>query len=213
MATAQAQLTPTSDTTPAVVSVTSELSGPQWVPRFPTSTSVSDCEAPFDGNLQAFIDAMKSAGAAVTIAATLRPPERAYLMHWCYRIANEDHDPRTIPAKAGVNIKWDHRTGDGSYDADNSKRAARAMRDAYGMQNLQTRPALNSRHTIGLAVDMSISWSGDLTIVNADGASTTINTTPRTGMNTQLKDVGATYRVIKYVGGAADKPHWSDNGH
>jgi hypothetical protein len=39
------------------------------------------------------------------------------------------------------------------------------------------------------------------------------NTTPRTGMNLQLKAVGLTYGVKKFVNGNADRPHWSTTGH
>ena len=35
----------------------------------------------------------------------------------------------------------------------------------------------------------------------------------RTGMNPDLKTVGASYGVIKFVGGASDIPHWSIDGH
>jgi hypothetical protein len=192
MATAQAQLTPTANTSPATVSVpTRELSGAQWVARFPGSNQVSDCAAPFAANLQSFISAMQAGGATVTVSATYRPPERAYLMHWAYMIVNEDQDPRTVPAMAGVNIKWDHTAADGTYSSTASVNAAQAMVNGYGMQSLNTPPALSSRHTMRFAVDMSISWAGDLTINKADG----------------------TYSVIKYVGGNADKPHWSDTGH
>jgi len=214
MATAQATLTPITDTTPAVVEISAkEPSGAQWVSRYPTSKAVSACTEPFAQNLSAFIAALKAAGAAVTISATDRPPERAYLMHWCYMISNEDQDPRTVPEKAGVNILWDHRDGGGSYDKPSSIQAARAMLNAYGMQNLQTPPALNTRHTLGLAVDMSITWESELTIQKADASVVTITSTPRSGMNSDLRDVGASYGVVKFVGGAADKPHWSDNGH
>jgi hypothetical protein len=60
---------------------------------------------------------------------------------------------------------------------------------------------------------MSISWAGDLTINHAEGVATTISSAPKTGTNADLKTVGVTYKVFKYVGGNADKPHWSDNGH
>ena len=214
MTTAQALLTPTADTTPAVVSIsTQEPSGSQWVSRFPGRNSVADCVDPFKSNLTLFIAALSAAGATVRIAATYRPPERAFLMHWCYMIVNEDQDPRTIPSKSGVNIKRDHTGDDEAYSLVASVQAAQAMVNGYGMQGLNTPPALSSRHTMGLAVDMSISWAGDLTIKNADGTSTTITSSPKTGMNADLKTVGATYGVLKYVGGNADKPHWSDNGH
>lgn len=90
---------------------------------------------------------------------------------------------------------------------------ALAMVQAYGIQNLGVPPALNTRHGLGLAVDMSISWSGTLSIVDGTGSIVSIASTPRTGMNTQLKVVGATCGVIKFVGGVSDRPHWSDNGH
>ncbi|MFT0735958.1 hypothetical protein [Ralstonia wenshanensis] len=32
-------------------------------------------------------------------------------------------------------------------------------------------------------------------------------------VNAKLKEVGRSYGVIKFVGGATDKPHWSTDGH
>lgn len=208
MATVQAALTPTTDTTPAVAKIPEkELSGEQWLNRFPTSTSVDKCVAPFKDNLTSFKAALEAAGASVSIAATFRPLERAYLMHWSWSIVNEDADPKTIPSKAGVNIEWDHG------DSKKSTQAAQSMVNGYGMQNLRRAPALNSRHTEGKAVDMTISWTGDLSIKNKDGTTTKITSDPKTGMNADLKTVGATYDVMKYIGGDDDKPHWSTDGH
>ncbi|WAC71253.1 hypothetical protein OU995_16845 [Roseateles sp. SL47] len=214
MATSFATLTPTANTAPTAVNIPArELSGAQWVARFPGSNAISDCIQPFAGNLQSFVNAMRDAGATVTISATYRPPERAYLMHWCYLIVKEDFDPRNVPPMAGINIRWDHSATDGSYDGSASVNAAKAMVNGFGLQNLQTPPALNTRHTARNAVDMTISWSDDLTIKKADGTAVTISTTPKTGMNADLKAVGASYNVMKFVGGASDKPHWSDDGH
>lgn len=208
MATAEADPTPTTTTAPAVADAPEkELSGAQWVARFPSSKSVDDCKEPFKTDLASFIAALEAAGATVSISATYRPPERAYLMHWSWKIVNVDADPKTIPGKEGVNINWDHG------DNEESVQAAQAMVDGYGMRNLHVPPALASRHIDGKAVDMSISWTGDLAIENADGTTATIKSDPKTGMNAELKTVGATYGVIKYVGGDADKPHWSSDGH
>jgi len=208
MATIQAALTPATNTAPAVANIPAkELSGAQWVGRFPGSASVEDCAAPFKAALTSFIAALHAAGATVNVAATYRPVERAYLMHWSWEIVNADVDPKTIPSMAGVNINWDH--------GDNAKsvQAAQAMINGFGMQNLNVSPALASKHIDREAVDMSISWTGDLAIKNADGTSTTIKSDPKTGMNADLKTVGATYGVMKFVGGDHDKPHWSSNGH
>lgn len=214
MATAQAQLTPASDTTPAVVSVPAGVpSGSSWCAQFPGSASAADCVAPFKDNLTAFLAALNAAGASVRLSATLRPANRAYLMHWCYMVVKSKADPQTVPAKDGVNIAWVHTNAQGAYDAAASTTGAQEMVDGYGMQSLRTPPALESKHISGLAVDMTISWTGDLTINNQTGTAVVIKTDPKTGMNAELAKVGATYGVIKFVGGATDAPHWSDDGH
>ena len=214
MATVQAPLTPANNPAPAVVNVPAGVpSGAAWVTQYPTSTAVADCASPFGTNLTAFTAALTAAGATVSVSATLRPLQRAYLMHWCWSVVNANADPQTIPTLAGVNIAWAHTNEQGVYDATASRAAAQAMVNAYGMQNLNTAPALNSKHISGSAVDMSITWTGTLTINNQSATAVEIATLPRTGMNVALHAVGATYNVIKFVGGDADKPHWSDDGH
>jgi hypothetical protein len=214
MATAQAVLTPTTDTTPAVVEVQpGELSGAAWHPRFPASNRIEDCVEPFRQALSLFVEALEAASASVTITNTYRPLERAYLMHWCWRIVNQGADPRAVPTLPGVAIIWAHTDSAGAYSASRSVTAARAMVNAYGIQNLGIPPALNTRHSLRLAVDMSISWSGTLEITDGIGNEVVISTLPRSGMNAKLKEVGGTYGVFKFVGGNSDRPHWSDNGH
>ncbi|KHK53828.1 hypothetical protein PI87_17635 [Ralstonia sp. A12] len=127
-------------------------------------------------------------------------------MHWSWKIAHGTA-PSSVPPMDGVNIEWVHPTLDASVSA------ARDMVNAYGMQNLQIPAALISRHTQRKAIDMTIGWSGTLAIRNAAGEIVTITSTPRTGMNAILKQVGQSYGVIKFVGGASDKPHWSTDGH
>ena len=79
MTTTEATLTPTTDQTPAVAETSNELSGVQWVARFPGSVSTSDLTSTFGSATDNFIAALRQAGAAVIISATLRPVERAYL--------------------------------------------------------------------------------------------------------------------------------------
>jgi len=83
------------------------------------------------------------------------------------------------------------------------------MVDRFGMV---AQAALVSRHTQGLAVDMDIAWSGELTVRGSDGSEVRIAGGPRTGMHPRLAAVGATYGVIKAVF-AGDPPHWSIDGH
>ena len=191
-----------------VVIVTKELSGSVWVPRFPTSRTTDTLTPAFQASVDAFKAAMEAGGANVEIDATFRPKERAYLMHWAHKIYRNSTDPATVPAMVGVNIEWVHPT------LALSTAAAKAMVVGYqiGHLGVNTPPALNTLHTAGDAIDMSISWTGNLLVENKDGTVTTINTVPRTGMNVQLKAVGLTYGVTKFLGGEADRPHWSTTG-
>ena len=98
MTTATARLTPLANQTPAVVSVTKELSGSVWVPRFPTSRTTDTLTPAFQASVDAFKAAMEAGGANVEIDATFRPKERAYLMHWAHKIYRNSTDPATIAA-------------------------------------------------------------------------------------------------------------------
>lgn len=182
------------------------LSGADWVKQFPTSRDIADLASPFRENVDAFVTALTNAGATVSIAATYRPAERAYLMHYAYRIAREGLDPRQVPARANIDIEWVHRKANNQVDLVASRNAAEDMVVAYG---IVYRPALNSQHTARLAIDMTISWSGTLSIKNARGAQVEIKGTPRSGQNAELHAVGRTYNVVKLV---SDPPHWSSDG-
>lgn len=187
-------------------------SGAAWVRRFPTSKRTDDLASPFRENVERFIAALLAAGASVTISATLRPPERAYLMHWSWSIVNRKADPRDVPSRKGVDIRWDHVDQLGEYSSQASLAGATAMVNAYGIRNLRVAPALNSRHIEGNAIDMTLGWRGTLTVEDAQGNVVRIATTPRTGMNTLLHGIAASFGVIKFLGGDSDKSHWSNDG-
>lgn len=196
MATAQATLTPTADQTPAVVSVPAkELSGAQWIARFPTSASVDDLTPDFGAKVNSFIAAIKTAGGSVRISATYRPKERAYLMHYSAAISNGTVAPASVPSMDGVNIEWVHSTPAESISA------ATSMKTGYG---IVYPPALVSRHSDKTAIDMTITGMSGKPIVDATG--TTVSITNLSDLN----PVGATYGVIKLV---SDPPHWSVDGH
>ncbi|MFQ5471834.1 MAG: hypothetical protein ACE5FA_02960, partial [Dehalococcoidia bacterium] len=186
-----------------------EKSGKQWVPRFPTGRTTASLAQPFRSNVIKFITAMEAAGANVSISATRRPEKRAWLMHYSFRIGQKGLDPTTVPAKEGVDICWVHYGPDGTPDLAASKAAALSMTIKDGGYNIAFLPSLTSRHISGNAIDMTISWTGNLVIRNASNQNVTINTLPRSGSNTKLHEVGATYFVKKLV---SDPPHWSDTG-
>lgn len=183
-----------------------ELSGAQWARRFQGSKDTRDLNGTFRHAVEDFIHAMTEAGIKVEIDATHRPTKRSYLMHWAWRIANDKADVGSIPTMAGVDIEWQHPA------SAESMRAAKELVDALSMQRLRTKPALRSQHNWGLAIDMSLSWRGAVSVKDANGILVQIKSLPRNGMNWQLIEVGATYGVKKYAGSGRDVPHWSNNG-
>ncbi len=191
--------------TPGNGSASTNLSGAAWwhanQARFPTSHSINDLASPFRENVQSFFNALIAAGATVQIGSTRRNEKRAYLMHYSWDIAKGLIDPAQVPAKAGVDIRWDHG------QLAQSKMAAQAMMDLF---DLAHRPSLTSLHISGLAIDMDITWSGTLEVKKKNGDSVAISA-PRDGAsNTTLHGIGATYGVKKL---ASDPPHWSSTGH
>ena len=178
-----------------------ELSGAQWVARYPTSKSISDLKSPFKENLQAFYDALIHAGAEVRISATLRPEQRAFLMRTSYDIAKKTIKPEAAPKLAGLAIDWVHPTND------ESVKAAQAMVNGYG---IVYRPAFPTKHSTGTAIDMAVTWNGTLNIKLADGTVKAIVSGPRDNSNHELHLTANSYNVHKLV---TDPPHWSDSGH
>jgi hypothetical protein len=127
-----------------------EPSGVVWVERFPTSRLTDALAEGFRQNCEAFLSALDDAGADVTINATLRPPERAYLMHWSFLISTGEVEPSDVPPHDGVAIEWVHRTPNGFPDLAASRAAAAAMVEGYDIAH---RPSLASLHIFGKAID------------------------------------------------------------
>lgn len=172
-----------------------ELSGSAWVNRFPTSSQTSDLLPAFGTAVDGFISSLEAGGATVVVSATLRPPERAYLMHYAYKIAHGGLPAANVPARAGVDIEWVHAT------AAASKIAAKQMVTGYGIVYA---PALTSRHSEGRAIDMTITGHIGRTFNNNSSQPVLVNNAA------QLHALGASFSVIKL---ASDPPHWSDDGH
>ncbi|NJR50493.1 MAG: peptidoglycan-binding protein [Leptolyngbyaceae cyanobacterium CSU_1_3] len=197
-----------SDLAPGLVILTeyarrqrARLSGAQWVRFFPASREIADLASPFRQRVQLFEKALRDAGATIEITNTFRPPERAYMMHYCVSINNRDIAPESVPPMSGIDIDWVHYTNAGSLQA------ARQMVEAFGIGSNPA--ALRSRHTQALAIDWLIDWQGTLNIRNGSGRVVSIGS-PRNGNdNPQLWVVGESYGVYKLE---YDPPHWSVDG-
>src|SRR6201996_7459607 len=124
-----------------------EASGPQWCARYPASTSLDDLLPDFGDKVRAFLSQLARAGADVTIADTYRPPERAYLMHWCCMLGGSGQDPDRVDPMPGVDIDWPNG---GATPA--ARDGARQMMAGY---EIRFPAALDSRHTQRRAVDMT----------------------------------------------------------
>ena len=107
--------------------LTQELSGSQWVARYPGSNSVDDLSSPFKENAKNFIQAVKNGSGIVKISATYRPTERAYLMQTSWEIAKGNIKAADAPSLASVDIEWVHPTDSESIQA------AQDMVDGYGI--------------------------------------------------------------------------------
>jgi hypothetical protein len=194
-------------------------SGKAWVDRFPTSRSVADLEPDFRARVERFLDALTTAGVEIGITATRRPRQRGYLMHYAWSIVRGVVDPAHVPhfvpepGEESVPIRWLHLDADQTPNRDQSIAGAREMVEGYEITHLGVAPSTRSLHFSGQAIDMILSWQGDLTIADARGDVITISSDPRDGTNADLIRVGATYDVHHLVAVDADAPHWSVNGH
>jgi len=100
---------------------------------FPNSSSTDDLVEPFRSNVKRFIRALQTAGASVYVDTTRRPKQRAFLMHWSFRVGQEGYDPEQVPMLTGVDIAWVHRRPDGTKNREASELAALQMVKAYGI--------------------------------------------------------------------------------
>jgi hypothetical protein len=185
-------------------------SGKYWViwanAHAKNSESIDDLADPFKANVKAFIKALEDAGAKVKVTATKRDAKRAYLFHWSWLIALDKSKPSAATALAGVDIEWDHG------DAPKSKAGAQEMVDGFGLAvppKSNVAPSLTSNHIAGKAIDMDITWTGELKVKKKDGTIASVPFMNNANLNTKLHAVGESYGVKKLK---TDAPHWSSDG-
>ena len=186
-------------------STPADLSGAAWwhanQANYPNSNALTELASPFRERTTAFVDALKAAGAKVTVSATRRNRTRAHLMHYSWRVSRGEIAPKDVPSVPGLSIRWDHG------DLAKSKKGAKEMVDLFA---IAFKPSLTSLHIEGRAVDMTIGWTGTIQVKDKTGKTRAIGAPQSGNTNTELHKVGATYGVIKLL---SDPPHWSDNGH
>jgi len=204
-----------------------EPSGPQWRGRYNDSSRLNDLSDAYRPKVQNFLAALHQAGVTPSINQTLRAKETGYLMHYAWLIHSENLDPNSIETFPGVNVCWMHYDDTGAQDRAAAKAAADAMVSAWDIAYAPAWPT--SMHFTGDAVDMSMSWTGDIYVKDASGTAVPVVGEPRTGGRSKdeagnqlpsgdprrgghpmLVIIGGSYGVIKLP---SDPPHWSSNGN
>jgi hypothetical protein len=193
-----------------------EPSSVELLDEFPVSDELNDLDSNFRPNVRAFVELLEQAGASVEILATTWPPELAYVMHWAWRIAKEDYHPLAVPPideiefDADVNPDLDISWWHGSFEA--SKEVAEEIVEACGLDDLEEPPALVSHHVAGEAIDMKISWHGDLFLPTPSGGEIVIASSPHDETNRDLIALAAAYGIILYEDMDKNPVHWSVDG-
>jgi hypothetical protein len=184
---------------------TSNLSGKDWwyanQSLYPNSQETDDLEPGFRSKVEDFISSLKQAGANVKVNGTRRNAVRAHLMHYSWKIAYGEINPKDVPKYSGLEIEWDHG------DLEKSRKAAKTMVELFDMKHIAS---LTSNHILGKAIDMNISWKDTLVMTRQGTFLAKIESQPRTGQNHDLHEIGANeFGVYKLV---SDPPHWSYDG-
>jgi len=201
----------------AVEEVPEILSNVDLVEEYPVSDKLDDLDSGFRQSVEELIDVLEEAGARVDIIATVWPPERAYLMHFAWLIANEEIDPLAVPPieeiefdadnDPDLDMSWWH----GSLEA--SITVAEEMVKAFGIDNLDEPPNLMSHHVTGEAIDMKITWGGkELILEDPLGESFIIASTPHDETNPDLIDLAAAFGVVHFLKVDENPIHWSVDG-
>src|SRR5688500_2682800 len=136
---------------------TADLSGKAWwranQARYPNSRDINDLSPRFRSRVEDFIGSLKDAGATVKVNSTRRNATRAHLMHYSWKVAHGDIDPKDVPSHSGLVIEGDNGT------LEKWRAAAMDMVHLFGMAHIAS---LRSNHIRGDAIDMNISWKGTL---------------------------------------------------
>ncbi len=172
-----------------------------WVHRFGlTSKDIKDLEQPFRAGVEQFITALENARAKVVVEHTWRSDEAAYLFHWAYRIAKGTARPKDPPRHRAADIQWDHGVNA------QSRKGAQEMVTGF---MLTSQPSLDSRHKEGKAIDMKITWTGTIQVLNKYGTPVDVPFMINVNANRALRDVAESYGVRKLT---TSKVHWSTDG-
>jgi uncharacterized protein YraI len=186
-----------------------QRSGAEWLEIANTcgwtnSTEFSALDPSWGPHAQAFVECLRAAGAQVHVAAGLRHPNRAFLMHYAWGVAQGQYTPAQANEACrgcGINIEWDHGTTAAT------RTAAQALVDAFGLVH---QASLKSNHIRGLAIDVEISDLPASITVNGQTYTTERGASGEAAARS-VAPIGRAMGVIWF--GPGDVVHWSHDGH
>jgi len=186
-----------------------QRSGAEWVELADASgwTNSADFAAldpSWGPRAQAFVEGLRAAGAQVNVTAGLRHPNRAFLMHYAWGVAQGQYTPAQANEACrgcGINIEWDHGT------AEACRAAAQALVEAFGLVH---QASIRSNHIRGLAIDMEISDLPASITMNGQTYATQQGASGEAAARS-VAPIGRAMGVIWF--GPGDVVHWSHNGH
>ncbi len=192
-------------------------SGVAWAAKFPISQEDSDFDSDMRSRWKRFTRVLEDGGANVEIIASKTPPERAYLMHWAWRIAKGEIDPRDVPdadpeeqnMEDEVDIQWWHG------DLKAAQSAAQEMVDAFKIDELKVPPPLPSEenlYTEGKAVVALIDWRRELVLYRDKPSEMMITDEPRDATNEALIAIAEAFDLIHlYSDPDTHEVHWGSD--
>ncbi len=182
-------------------------SGASWIDRYPASQRLQDLDSNFGSDVREFVAVLEKASATVEVLATRMPPERAYLMHWAWRITQEGLDPRHVPYMDGVDIRWWHG------NLGTSREAAWSMVHGYGIEELDEPPPLISPYTEGQVVAMRVRWRGALRLYPDSPQEQIITSNPQDGTNLDVMTLAEIHGLEHLLTVPdSDEVHWAMPG-
>ena len=201
--------------------------GPNWAARYQQPETeqgridaLQKANPSFGARVASLTKQLKAQGAFVFVDATVRAPERGYLLYGSYRLSRSEskktllkriRELRRINKQWGLDvpIRWMHPKGwRATVDA------ARQLADTYGVVYATRRGARSSDHYGGKAIDLSaMNLPRRLTLIAPDRAELTIELS---GPD-ESRDLSLTPRLVNWIEAhfamkklRKDYPHWSD---
>lgn len=166
-------------------------SGDWWVrnaDRYGDSLELSDLSPGFELRLRDLIAALRRGGATVVVRTTRHNAARAHIAHWAWRVAEGMTAPRHVPDHPGVPVLWDHG------EEPRSRLGARYMLTAMGVESLVP---VESAQIDGMAVELSIDWSGAIRVIDAHGTPHMLDRPRRAATNLDLHRIARSFGVNK----------------